>query len=328
MSKHFAHPTPTRRLPKHPNLEQLRKQAKDLLDQYRSGGPAAVTEIGKFERNPDPAAFALHDAQRVLARAYGFESWPKLKAFVDGANIARFAEAVKAGDVTQVQSLLASRPELIGMDMSENNEHRGLHYAVLRRDVPMVRLLMQTGGDARKGIWPHRDATSALTLARDREYHDVVAVIEEEEERRRAEVSCPNTFISPVQDQISAAISKGDSNTAMRLLEEDPFLLNACDRNGATPLHIAAEENNVELVSRLLERGASARKQDLNGRTPLDRAALAADPRDQSVERFPAIARLLLQRGAEFTIRAAVALDDAPRIPGVDSSRAGAAAAN
>ena len=45
-----------------------------------------------------------------------------------------------------------------------------------------------------------------------------------------------------------------------------------------------------------------------------DRAALAADPRDHSVERFPAVARLLLQRGAEFTIRAAVALDDAPRI--------------
>jgi hypothetical protein len=26
----------------------------------------------------------LHDAQLVLARSYGFESWPKLKAAVDG----------------------------------------------------------------------------------------------------------------------------------------------------------------------------------------------------------------------------------------------------
>ena len=34
----------------------------------------------------DAATFALHDAQLVLARAYGFESWPKLKAFVDGAS--------------------------------------------------------------------------------------------------------------------------------------------------------------------------------------------------------------------------------------------------
>jgi ankyrin repeat protein len=142
----------------------------------------------------------------------------------------------------------------------------------------------------------------------------VVAVIEEEEERRRAEVSCPNTFISPVQDQISTAIAKGDGKTAMRLLEEDPFLINACDRNGATPLHIAAAENNVELVPWLLERGASVRKQDLNGRTPLERAALAADPRDQSTERFSAVARLLLDHRGELTIRGAVALGDGPRI--------------
>lgn len=314
MPKGFSNPAPTRRLPQNPNLEQLRKQAKDLLQQYRSGDPTATAEIARFERNPDPSTFALHDAQRVLARAYGYESWPKLKAFVDGVNIARFAEAVKAGDMEQVQAMLGSRPELVGMDRAENDEHRGLHYAVLRRDVPMVRLLMKAGADARKGIWPHRDATSALALARDREYREIVTVIEEEENLRRAEVSCPNTFISPVQDQINRAIANGDTETAMRLLEEDPFPMNACDRNGATPLHAAAEENNTELVSWLLEKGASPRKRDLKGLTPLDRAALAADSRDRSVQRFPATAQLLLGRGADLTIRAAVALADLPRI--------------
>src|SRR5580692_11642995 len=119
-----AYAAPTRRLPQHPNLEQLRKQAKDLLEQYRSGDSAAITEIQNFERNPDPSTFALHDAQRVLARAYGYESWPKLKAFVDGANMARFGEAVKASNLVQAQSMLASRPELIGMDMAESDEHR------------------------------------------------------------------------------------------------------------------------------------------------------------------------------------------------------------
>jgi len=181
MSQGLSYPAPTRRLPQHPNLEQLRKQAKDLLEQYRSGDSVAITEIQKFERNPDPSTFALNDAQRILARAYGYESWPKLKAFVDGANIARFADVVKAGNIRQVQSMLASRPELIGMDRAENDEHRALHYAVLRRDVPMVRLLMKAGADARKGIWRHRDATSVLAIARDREYRELVAVIEEED---------------------------------------------------------------------------------------------------------------------------------------------------
>jgi ankyrin repeat protein len=64
----------------------------------------------------------------------------------------------------------------------------------------------------------------------------------------------------------------------------------------------------------LLERGASARKLDLNNLSALDRAALAADPRNQSAQRFPAIARLLLEHGADLTVRAAVALADAPRI--------------
>src|SRR5271156_4793396 len=101
----FSRPLPTRRLPQQPNLEQLRKQAKDLLALYRAGDSAAVAEVNLFERAADPAQFALSDAQRVLARAYGYESWPKLKAFVDGATIARFAEALKTGNLKQVESM-------------------------------------------------------------------------------------------------------------------------------------------------------------------------------------------------------------------------------
>jgi ankyrin repeat protein len=314
MSQIRSNPAPTRRLPTHPNLEQLRKQAGELLEQYRSEDPSAVAEVLKFENRPNSATFALHDAQRVLARAYGFESWPKLKAFVDGSNIARFSEAVKAGDLAQVKSMLVSRPELVGMDRAENDEHRALHYAVLRRDIPMVRLLMKAGADARKGIWPHRDATSAFVLARDRDYRDVLAVIEEEELHRREEVSCPNSTISPVQDQISAAISKGDGETASRLLQKDLSLINACDRNGATPLHIAAEAGDVDLLRWLLSQGAKPRKQDLNGLTPLDRAALAAHPNNPRTQSFLAIAKLLLECGAQLTIRAAVALADLSNI--------------
>jgi ankyrin repeat protein len=314
MSKSPSKPAPSRRMPPQANLEQLRKQAKDLLNRFRASDSAAISEVHTFERNPDPSTFALHDAQRVLARAYGFPSWPKLRTFVDGVNITRFADAVKSGNLKEVQSMLASRPELIDMDRADNDEHRALHYAVLRRDVPMVRLLMTAGADARKGIWPHRDATSALAIARDREYRDVASVIEEAELQHRQEISCPNATISPAQDEINKAISQGDRETAMRLLERDPSILHACDRTGGTPLHAAAEEANADLVSWMLPRGASARKQDLNGLTPLDRAALAVDPRNQHAKRFPAIARLLLESGADLTIRAAVALGDLERI--------------
>jgi len=305
---------PTRRLPEQPSLEQLRNQAKDLLQAYRAGEPAAVAEVQRFERYPDPLQFALNGAQRVLARAYGYESWPKLKAFVDGVNVARLADAVKNSDMAQVRFLLQARPELIGMDMSAGDEHRALHYAVLRRDAGMVRLLMEAGADARKGIFPHRDATTAFALARDREYHEIVTVIEEEERRRREEMSCPNATVSPVQDQINAAISQGDRATAIRLLSADKSLIHACDRKGRTPLHTAAQEGDEALVAWLLDRRADPRKEDINGLTPLDRAALAADRRNDGAQSFPVVAKRLLNAGAAVTIRAAVALGDAARV--------------
>src|SRR5277367_1320754 len=307
-------PALSRRLPQQPSLEQLKKQAKELLDQYRTADPAAIAEVQRFERRPDPAAFALHDAQRVLARAYGYESWTRLKAFVDGVNIERFIEAVKAGNFSQVRSMLAARPELVDMDLNEGNEHRAIHYAVLHRDAAMVRLLMEAGSNARKGIWPHRDATSALGLAREREYDEIVAIIEEEERLRREENSCPNATVTPAQDEISAAILHGDTAAAIHLLDADRSLIQACDRNGATPLHIAAQQTNVELVTWLVERRASIRKVDLRGLTALDRAALSADPRNKNAERFRAVTKVLLEHGAEITIYAAVALADAERI--------------
>jgi len=230
-------------------------------------------------------------------------------------NVARFIDAVRSGDIATVRALLAARPELVHMDVSESDEHRGIHYAVLRRDAAMVRLLMEAGSDARKGIWPHRDATSALALAHERESNEISAIIEEEEERRGRELaSCPNATISSVQDQIGAAISQGHAAVAMRLLEADPSLIHACDRAGATPLHLASQENHAELVEWLLARRANPRRQDARGLTPLDRAALAAHPRNENAKRFPAIAQLLLERGAEMTIHAAVALGDAPRV--------------
>ncbi len=307
-------PSPIRRLPPHPSLEQLRKQAKDLLEQYRLAEPAAVAEVEAFERHPDPEAFALHDAQRILARAYGYESWSRLKAFVDGANIARLAQAVKAGDVAEARTLLRARPELATMDMAGNDEHQALHYAVLRRDVPMVRLLMGAGANARKGIFPHRDATTASALARDRGFQDVVTAIEEEEQHRREGMSCPNVTVSPLQEQINRAIREGETEEAIRQLQADESLIRACDRNGATPLHVAAAESNEGLVEWLLERGANPRKEDLRGFSPLDRAALGAYPGNGCAERFPAVAGLLLRQGASYTVRAAVALADADRV--------------
>jgi ankyrin repeat protein len=328
-----SHPlAPKRTLPAKPNLNQLKKQAKELLRAFRAGEAAAVAEVracyhpaGAVASTASPTAipgsgppgqgaFQLSDAQWVLARTYGFASWPKLKAFVDGVTVSRFMAAVQAGDVKQVGAMLRQRPELVHMDTAGNNEHRGLHYAVLRRDAAMVRLLMQSGADARKGIWPHRDATTAFALAKDRDYQDIVVVLEEEEQRRREQTSCPNATVTPEQERINAAIRQGANVEAIGMLESDVNLVRACDRSGGTPLHAAAQATNVEMVGWLLERGASVRKRDLRGLTPLDRAALFVNPHNDGAKRFPGVARLLLDRGAEVSLNAAIALGDTVRI--------------
>ena len=59
----------SRPLPPNPNLEFLRKQAKDLLREMLQQDPASK----------------LTDAQHVLAREYGFASWPKLKAYLESS---------------------------------------------------------------------------------------------------------------------------------------------------------------------------------------------------------------------------------------------------
>ena len=158
---------PTRGFREHTDLNQLKRQAKELLDAFRASEPAAVAEVHAHYRVADADTFALHDAQLVLARAYGFASWPKLKAYVDGVTAKHLAGAVRAADIQKVQAMLRARPELVNMDMGED-EHRAIHFAVMNRSPEIVRLLMQHGADARKGIYPHRDATSALTLATDR----------------------------------------------------------------------------------------------------------------------------------------------------------------
>lgn len=64
------------------SLEQLRKQAKELLRHLRNGDPAATERLRKYKPNAsDPI---LADAQFVLAREHDFESWPRLVHHING----------------------------------------------------------------------------------------------------------------------------------------------------------------------------------------------------------------------------------------------------
>ncbi|HZO55119.1 MAG TPA: ankyrin repeat domain-containing protein [Bryobacteraceae bacterium] len=305
----MKHHLPARKLREDPDLNQIKRQAKELLQAFLAGEANAVEEVNAHYRGADPSKFALHDAQLALARSYGFESWPKLKAYVDGVTIQRLGDAVRAGNLAEVRTMLKARPELANMEMSYGNEHRPLHYAVMNRSPEIVRLLMQHGADARCGIHPHRDATTALTMAIERGYDDIVAVIEEAEQSRRQATSASNVAVTSSQDDLNEAIANGDDARAIAMLEADSSLVHGCDREGWTPLHMASAVRRPKLVDWLLQHGAQANRRGKDARTPLDLAAGSRRPVQE--ERFAAVAGILRRAGAEMTARAAVALGDA-----------------
>jgi ankyrin repeat protein len=295
---------PVRKLREQPDLDQLKRQAKELLEAFRAGQAEAVAEVNAHYRGADAASFALHDAQLVLARSYAFDSWPKLKAFVDGVTVRRLAEAVRAGHLERVRAMLMVRPELARMDF---DNHAVIHHAVLAQAPEMVRLLMEHGASAREGVYPHRDATSALAIAAERGYDEIVAIIQAAEQRRRDAKS--GLRGAPAPDELVQAIASGDDDRALALLETDPALLRACHPQGWTPLHLAAQRLNERLARWLLDHGAEPTARGAGDRTPLDVAAEWGP--DDGGERFRSMAELLRRRGAALTARSAAALGDA-----------------
>lgn len=77
-----------RSMPPRANLEQLKKQAKELLKAYRSGQPPAIARfreslprfIGAVRGHPIPPSLSLRDAQHVVGLEYGFRNWSQLHA--------------------------------------------------------------------------------------------------------------------------------------------------------------------------------------------------------------------------------------------------------
>ena len=300
MTVYRTHP-PTRAMRESPDIDQLKRQARELLEAYRAQSSDTIIEVAAHHRTATPETFALHDAQFVLARSYGFESWPKLKAAVDGVTTTRLHEAVQKGDLGAVRALLARRPEIVDLlrEGPSGFEIRAIHIAVMARDVEMTRLLLEAGADTRDGIWPNRDATSPRTIAEERGYDEIVALMTAQEEKRGARsVNAHGDGVRRLRD----AMMTGGEEAMIAVFESEPGLAGMCPPDGVTMLHRAAQYGLLRVAKWLLDHGADVNKQSQpdfwrwKGRTPLEFAVweFAADS-DRSARE--AIAALLTQAG-------------------------------
>jgi Ankyrin repeats (3 copies) len=129
---------PVRRLPSNPNLDHLKYQAKDLLNEHTAHTPGAAQRIREFHprfgRATDGEIFdfqlSLSDAQLAIAREYGFPSWARLKAHIEkpalsdqlnlphherieDATFRRAVELLDAGDIVGLRARLNQHPDLV-----------------------------------------------------------------------------------------------------------------------------------------------------------------------------------------------------------------------
>jgi len=106
---------PSGPLPARPDLDQLRRRAKELRDAARAGDPAALSRIAAHAPAPVAAPVTLAAAQLTIAREHGFASWPRLKAEAEARN-AELAQRVEEFLVASIRDWTGRAARMLARD--------------------------------------------------------------------------------------------------------------------------------------------------------------------------------------------------------------------
>ncbi|HXE52389.1 MAG TPA: ankyrin repeat domain-containing protein [Tepidisphaeraceae bacterium] len=272
-------------LPPLPNFEHLRKQAKSLLNEYREEKPQAKARLEALGLSPRRAA-RLADAQRAVAREYGFASWAKLKKHVEAAAaenanpLEQIKHAFRANDAATVAALLECHPPLrAGInDPALAFGATPILCAAQRGRREMIDVLLRYGADinARSDWWA--GGFGILDTADP----DLAAFLIERGARVDAHAAARLGMIDRLKDLVSA----------------NPELVHARGGDGKLPLHCAS---TIEIAEYLLDHGAEIDARDI------DHESTAAQ---YMVASRPDVARFLISRGCKTDILMAAAVDD------------------
>jgi hypothetical protein len=122
--------TVSRDLPDRPHLDIPKREARELLKEWRARVPEALDRIRrrhpKFREADDAAVssakFLLNDAQLVLAREYGFSNWTELKERIEGNTAAGLLlHAIRNDDRETTVRLLRANPKLLHIPLWSGN---------------------------------------------------------------------------------------------------------------------------------------------------------------------------------------------------------------
>ena len=305
------------------NLEQLKKQSKDLLKMANRGVPAAVKrfeELGLRGTTESGGGFQLSQAQFVIARSAGFDSWQKLRIRVEHDVEAAFFDAIRKGDVRGLKRLGREFPQML-----QQREHRSgllpIQLAAFEGKRELVDLFLRLGANPTQGNPPIRSQSHALYYAESRGFDDIVQLIRQwlAKKRRHTETA----------QRLCDAIRCHENESVARMLLTDPSLVKATEfgnssglDGGDSVLHFAIEHDNVHAVELLIDAGASLTEKCLRGRTAIRRALSflvgfghrpGLDKALDYQARFR-IATLLLERGAKRDLWVECCLGNMPGV--------------
>jgi ankyrin repeat protein len=265
----------SRELPAKPNLQYLKKQAKELLRSTRQG--------------------KLADAQQMLATEYGFATWAKLKVHVEALGLSP-AQTLKAAvcdnDAVRVSAVLRAHPELRAHLDDPLPEYgfgqNALYAAVQRSDKATIDVLLRAGAHIQKrtdwwaggfGVLDECDPSLAEFLI-----------------ERGARMD------------VHAASRLGRLPELQALVAADAGLVHARGGDGQTPLHFAS---SVEIAAFLLAHGAGIDDRDVNHESTPAQFMLRVEHRRHYPQDRQDVARFLVSRGCHTDILMAAALGDA-----------------
>jgi len=145
--------TVSRGLPAQPHLDVPKKQARELLRQCKAKSTDAFDRVRrqhpKFHSADNETLFTrikLSDAQLVIAREYGFSSWPQLKERIDGNTIAGLIDmAIRSNDAAAVTELLTAYPNLLHVPVSSGNWGPPMSHAANMNRLNMVKTIAALG---------------------------------------------------------------------------------------------------------------------------------------------------------------------------------------
>jgi ankyrin repeat protein len=263
-------------LPAAPSLKQLRKQAKDLLSSFQQNDAAAADRFKQHLPRPANASPAtssvttvnLSDAQLVIAREYGFASWPKLKIHVEILSSGRtplrqqeldeamIRAANKEKDLTLVQELLDAGANINGRLAEVGTTALG--WAACGGHIILMNYLLERGANV--DMAANGDCT-ALMCAAGMGQPDAVELLL----ARGASANAPQPGnYSPLHagtyggnDKVVRLLLKAGAEVNTQTTEgqfgQYWFYLPYC---GETPLHNAMAYGSREMIEMLLAAGA------------------------------------------------------------------------